>query len=200
MQGELPDGLALAPNSDADTLRSVSITAIKWITDKPLITDGELRNVREQHVKPAPRDLLGWLRANPYLQLTARKPVRIAGLRGVQFDVTVRNVPRGMTTCAQFAPRRCVTVFALTHGEGFELAELEGVPSRYTLLDVKGQRVLVSVSAETGQLDTFFRRHAGGDPHDPVLRLSTSGRSSAMRPQVQPPQLLHRWWSPARSP
>jgi hypothetical protein len=160
VQGELPGGLALAPKSVADTLRSVSITTVKWIIDKPLITDGELRNLREQHVKPAPRDLVGWLRANPYLRLTAPKPVHLAGLRGVQFDLTVRNVPPGITTCAEFAPKRCVTLFALTHGEGFELAELEGVPSRYTLLDLKGQPVLVSVSAEKGQLDAFFRGQA----------------------------------------
>jgi hypothetical protein len=69
--GDAENGIALAPKFDPATgpEQQLTVTAVKWVFDQPLLTDKELDANRERHIRPAPRDLLGWLRANPYLKL-----------------------------------------------------------------------------------------------------------------------------------
>jgi hypothetical protein len=157
--GDAENGIALAPKFDPATgpEKQVTITAVKWVFDKPLLTDKELDANRERHIRRAPRNLLGWLRANPHLRIGAAKPARLGGVRGVQFDVTVKKLP-GPSNCQQLAPRHCVTLFPVTRGseEPIEVVEVSGAPSRYILVEVDGQPVLVTVGAPPGQFKAFL--------------------------------------------
>lgn len=157
--GDAENGIALAPKFDPATgpEKQVTITAVKWVFDKPLLTDRELDANRERHILPAPRNLLRWLRANPHLQIGAAKPARLGGVRGVQFDVTVKKIP-GPSNCQQLAPRHCVTLFPVTRGseEPIEVVEVSGSPSRYILVEIDGQPVLVTVGAPPGQFSAFI--------------------------------------------
>ena len=158
--GDNENGIALAPKFDPATGpdKQLSITAVRWVLDDPLVTDKELDASREAHIRPAPRDLEAWLRANPYLRVGPAEPARLGGRRGVQFDVNVKKIP-GPSNCRQFEPDHCVSLFPITRGanvELIELVEVEGSPSRYTLVQVRGQPVLVTVGAPADQFEGFL--------------------------------------------
>lgn len=160
--GDAENGIALAPEFDPATgpKKQVTVTAVKWVFDKPLLTDKELDANRERHIRPAPRDLVGWLRANPYLKLSTPRPARLGGRRGVRFDLAVKKVP-GPSNCQQFAPHHCVMLFPITRGSGepIDLVEVDEFPgrytTRYTLVEVRGQPVLVGVGAPADQFKAF---------------------------------------------
>jgi hypothetical protein len=158
--GDNENGIALAPRFDPATgpEKQLSITAVRWVFDDPLLTDQEYNANRERHIRPAPRDVLGWLRANPYLEVGPTRPARLGGVAGVQFDVTVKDIP-GPSNCPQFGgPNHCVLLFPITRGsaEPIELVEVGGAPSRYTLVEVKGQPLVVSVGAPPDQFTAFL--------------------------------------------
>jgi hypothetical protein len=158
--GDAENGIALAPKFDPATgpEKQLTFTAVRWVFDEPLLTDKERNANREAHIRPAPRDVEAWLRANPYLKVGPSRPVRLGGVRGVRFDVSVKDPP-GPTNCPQFGgPHHCVYLFAITRGSGvepIELVEVGGAPSRYTLVEVRGQPVLVGVSAPQDQFEEF---------------------------------------------
>jgi hypothetical protein len=157
--GDNENGIALAPKFDPakGPERQLTITAVKWVFDEPLLTDKELDANRERHIRPAPRDLVGWLRANRYLKVGPSKPARLGGVRGVQFNVAVKDIP-GPSNCQQLAPRHCVMLFPITRGsqEPIDSIEVSGGPSRYTVVEVKGQPLVVSVGAPAGQFKAFL--------------------------------------------
>lgn len=155
--GELPNGFLLAYQADptGEPKKVITVSTINWVFDKPLLTDREVSTERDRHIRPAPRDLLAWLRAHPYLHLGTPKRVTLGGVDGQQFDVTVKKIP-GPSNCQQFAPAHCVTLFPITRtGEPVDLAETDDAPSRYTLLRVGGKPVLVVVSAPKDQKAAF---------------------------------------------
>ena len=158
--GDAENGVALAPKFDPATgpERQLTFTAVRWVFDEPLLTDKERNANREAHLRPAPRDVEAWLRANPYLRVGPSRPVRLGGVRGVRFDVRVKDLP-GPTNCPQYGgPHHCVYLIAITRGTGvepIELVEVGGAPSRYTLVEVRGQPVLVGVSAPPDQFAAF---------------------------------------------
>jgi hypothetical protein len=104
--GDAENGIALAPRFDPATgpERQLTITSVKWVFDEPLLTDKELDANREDHIRPAPRDLEAWLRANPHLRIGPSRPARLGGVRGVQYDVTVKDIP-GPSNCPQIGGR-----------------------------------------------------------------------------------------------
>jgi hypothetical protein len=44
-------------------------------------------------VVDAPKDMVGWLQQHPYLQTSKPEPVRVGGVKGVQFDVVLGDLP-----------------------------------------------------------------------------------------------------------
>lgn len=158
--GDAENGIALAPKFDPATgpVKQLTVTAVRWVFDEPLLTDKERNANREAHIRPAPRDVEAWLRANPYLKVGPSRPARLGGVRGVRFDLHVKE-PAGPTNCPQFGgPHHCVYLVAITRGTGvepIELVEVGGGPSRYTLVEVQGQPVLVGVSAPPDQFEEF---------------------------------------------
>src|ERR671917_2041367 len=53
------------------------------------------------NVVDAPKDMVGWLQQHPYLQTSQPEPVTVGGVKGVEFDVGVGDLPKGYNpTCS----------------------------------------------------------------------------------------------------
>jgi hypothetical protein len=82
--GDAENGIALALKFDPATgpERQLTITAVKWVFDDTLLTDKERNANREAHIRPAPRDVEAWLRANragPAGRVRAPRPAAAEG-------------------------------------------------------------------------------------------------------------------------
>src|SRR5688572_9773122 len=42
----------------------------------------------------APKDMVGWFQQHPYLQTTKPEPVRVGGVKGLQFELVVGDLPQ----------------------------------------------------------------------------------------------------------
>ena len=104
----------------------------------------------------APKDIAGWLQQHPYLQTSKPEPVRVGGVKGVQFEVVVGDRPQNyIGTCTSMVGQpNCVDLFRLSTGGPILLVEGEkaGV---IVLEDVEGESVtigFVSPASEFGEL------------------------------------------------
>jgi hypothetical protein len=110
----------------------------------------------KQNVVDAPKNIAGWLQQHPYLQTSKPEPVRVGGVKGVQFDVVVGDRPQTYNpTCSTIVGNpNCVDLIRLSTGEPIFLVEGEKV--RVTVLeDVGGETVtigFVSPASEFGEL------------------------------------------------
>src|SRR5919199_1437610 len=75
----------------------------------------------------APKDIAGWLQQHPYLQTSKPEPVTVGGVKGVQFDVVVGDLPQYyIPTCTSIAGTpNCVDLFRLSTGGQILLVEGE---------------------------------------------------------------------------
>ncbi len=46
----------------------------------------------------APEEMVGWFQQHPYLQTSKPEPVTVGGVKGVQFDVVVGDLPEGYSS------------------------------------------------------------------------------------------------------
>jgi hypothetical protein len=108
------------------------------------------------NVVDAPKDMVGWFQQHPYLQTSKPEPVRVGGVKGVQFDVVVGDLPQNyyIPICTSIAGNpNCVDLFRLSTGGPILLVEGEkaGV---IVLEDVEGETVtigFVSPASEFGE-------------------------------------------------
>jgi hypothetical protein len=108
------------------------------------------------NVVDAPKNIDGWLQQHPYLQTSKPEPVRVGGVKGLQFDVVVGDRPQSyIPTCTTIIGNpNCVDLFRLSTGGPILLVEGEkaGV---IVLEDVEGETVtigFVSPASEFGEL------------------------------------------------
>jgi hypothetical protein len=104
----------------------------------------------------APKDMVGWFQQHPYLQTSKPEPVRVGGVKGVQFDVVVGDRPQTYSgTCTTIVGNpNCVDLFRLSTGEPILLLEGDKV-GVIVLEDVEGETVtigFVSPASEFGEL------------------------------------------------
>jgi hypothetical protein len=103
----------------------------------------------------APKDMVGWFQHHPYLRTVKRESVTVGGEKGVQLDLVV-EVPEDYH--GKCGTGGCLDIAALgnfTAKTGVNLAYLEGVKERVTVLeDVKGETVTIDFGA--GDLGTKF--------------------------------------------
>jgi putative transposon-encoded protein len=103
----------------------------------------------------APKDMVGWFQHHPYLRTVKRESVTVGGEKGVQLDLVV-DVPKDYH--GKCGTGGCLDIAALgdfTAKTGVNLAYLEGVKERVTVLeDVKGETVTIDFGA--GDLGTKF--------------------------------------------
>jgi hypothetical protein len=107
-------------------------------------------------VVDAPEDMVGWSQQHPYLQTSKPEPVTVGGVKGLQFDVVVEDLPQTYSgTCTTIVVNpNCVDLFRLSTGEPILL--VEGDKARAIVLeDVEGETVsiaFVSPASEFGEL------------------------------------------------
>ncbi len=104
----------------------------------------------------APKDMVGWFQQHPYLQTSKPEPVRVGGVKGLQFDVVVGDLPKGyIGTCTSIVGNpNCVDLFRLSTAEPIFLVEGDKV-GVIVLEDVEGETVtigFVSPASEFGEL------------------------------------------------
>ena len=108
------------------------------------------------NVVDAPKDMVGWLLQHPYLQTSKPEPVTVGGVKGLQFDVVVGDLPQTYSgTCTTIVGQpNCVDLVRLSTGEPILLGEGDkaGV---IVLEDIEGETVtigFVSPASEFGEL------------------------------------------------
>jgi hypothetical protein len=107
-------------------------------------------------VVDAPKDMVGWQQQHPYLQTSKPEPVRVGGVKGVQFDVVVGDRPQTYNpTCSTIVGNpNCVDLIRLSTGEPIFL--VEGVKVRVTVLeDVGGETVTIGFFSPTSEFEEF---------------------------------------------
>ena len=107
------------------------------------------------NVVDAPKDLVGWLQQHPYLQTSNPEPVTVGGVKGVELDVVVGDLPKGYNpTCSSIVGNpNCVDLFRLSTGEPILLVEGDKA-GIIVLEDVEGETVtmgFVSPASEFGE-------------------------------------------------
>jgi hypothetical protein len=104
----------------------------------------------------APEDMVGWLQQHPYLQTSNPEPVRVGGVKGVEVDVVMGDLPKGYNpTCSSIIDNpNCVDLFGLSTGETIFLAEGEKVRV-IVLEDVEGETVTIGFVSLASEFEEF---------------------------------------------
>jgi hypothetical protein len=109
-----------------------------------------------QNVVDAPKDMVEWFQQHPYLQTSKPEPVRVGGVKGLQFEVVLGDLPQNYNGgCSSIVGHRnCVDLFSLSTGGPVFVAEGEKV--RITVLEeVKGETVLIGFFSPAIEFDEF---------------------------------------------
>ncbi len=107
------------------------------------------------NVVDAPEDMVGWFQQHPYLQTDKPEPVTVGGVKGVQFDVVVEDLPEDYSrVCPGCGVGSGVGIFRLSSGSA--VAYREADKSRLIVLeDVKGETVTLGFSSPATEFDEF---------------------------------------------
>src|SRR5215210_8531726 len=108
------------------------------------------------NVVDAPKDMVGWLQQHPYLQTSKPEPATVGGVKGLQFDVDVGDLPKGYNpTCSSIIDNpNCVDLVRLSTGE--QLFAAEGYPVRVIVLeDVEGETVTIGIFSPASEFEEF---------------------------------------------
>ena len=73
----------------------------------------------------APKNIAGWLQQHPYLKTSNPEPVTVGGVKGVEFDVAVGDLPKGYNpTCSSMVGNpNCVDLGRLSTADRFSSLE-----------------------------------------------------------------------------
>jgi hypothetical protein len=109
-----------------------------------------------QNVVDAPEDMVGWFQGHPYLRTSKPEPVTVGGIKGVQLDVVVENLPEDHfgvcgTDCVDvfgnLSTVSAIPVFQVAADNKVRLIVLEGV---------KGDnRVVIRIVSPATEFDEF---------------------------------------------
>ena len=108
------------------------------------------------NVVEAPEDMVGWLQQHPYLQTSNPEPVRVGGVKGLQFEVVVGHLPKGYNpTCSTIVGNpNCVDLIRLSIGEPIWLLEGDKVGG-IVLEDVGGETVTIGFVSPASEFEEF---------------------------------------------
>ena len=104
----------------------------------------------------APKDPKGWVawgRHHPYLQTSEPEQVEVGGVKGLQVDVVVGDLPNYRGRCGT----DCVDIGRV---EGYpqlkiDVFALEDDKARVTFLDVEGETVTISIISPASEFEVF---------------------------------------------
>jgi hypothetical protein len=107
-------------------------------------------------VVDAPKNIAGWLQQHPYLQTSKPEPVGVGGVKGVQFDVVLGELPQNYSgTCTTIVGNpNCVDLFRLSTGE--PIFQAEGYPVRVIVFDdLEGETVTIGFFSTASEFEEF---------------------------------------------
>jgi hypothetical protein len=100
-------------------------------------------------VVDAPKDLVGWFQQHPYLQTDKPEPITIGGVKGVEFDVVVEDLPEDFSgACGS----DCVDIFQSIDGSWWAFVE-EWKERVIILEDVQGETVTIDFGSPATEFD-----------------------------------------------
>jgi hypothetical protein len=108
------------------------------------------------NVVDAPKDMVGWFQQHPYLQTSKPEPVTVGGVKGVQFDVVVGELPQYyIPICTSIVGTpNCVDLFRLSTGGPILLVEGDKA-SVIVLEDVEGETVTIGFVSPASEFGEF---------------------------------------------
>jgi hypothetical protein len=102
------------------------------------------------NVVEEPEDMVGWFQEHPYLQTSKPEPLTVGGVKGVQLDVVVENLPEDhFGVCGS----ECVDLFANFSTEGLPVFQVEGDKMRLIVLE--GNGVTITYTSPATAFDEF---------------------------------------------
>jgi hypothetical protein len=103
-----------------------------------------------------PKDMVGWTQQHPYLQTSNPEPVRVGGVKGVQLEVVVGDLPQNyLGTCTSVVSNpNCVDLVRLRSGGPILLVEGDkaGV---IVLEDLEGETVTIGFVSPASEFGEF---------------------------------------------
>src|SRR5215207_10498008 len=108
------------------------------------------------NVVDAPKDMVGWTQQHPYLQTSKPEPVTVGGVKGLQFDVVLGDLPQTYSgTCTTIVGNpNCVDLVRLSTCEPIFLAEGEKVRG-IVLEDLEGETVGIGFFSPASEFEEF---------------------------------------------
>jgi hypothetical protein len=107
-------------------------------------------------VVDAPKDMVGWFQQHPYLQTSKPEPVTVGGVKGLQFDVVLGDLPQTyLGTCESIVGQpNCVDLVRLSTGGPIFLVEGDkaGV---IDLEDLEGETVTIGFFSPASEFEEF---------------------------------------------
>ena len=111
---------------------------------------------RTLEVVEAPKDMVGWFQHHPYLETDKPEPISVGGVKGVQFDVVVEDLPKDhWGLCGS----DCVDLFETGNDYSYALwssveGEHSGEKQRAIVLEgVKGETVTIIYTSPVPEFD-----------------------------------------------
>jgi hypothetical protein len=103
-----------------------------------------------------PKDMVGWTQQHPYLQTSNPEPVRVGGVKGVQFDVVVGDLPQNyLGTCTSVVSNpNCVDLVRLRSGGPILLVEGDKAGG-IVLEDLEGETVTIGFVSPASEFGEF---------------------------------------------
>ena len=100
-----------------------------------------------------PKGWVAWVRHHPYLQTSEPEQVEVGGVKGLQVDVVVGDLPNYRGRCGT----DCVDIGRV---EGYPQLKIdvfmpEDAKARVTFLDVEGETVTISIISPASEFEVF---------------------------------------------
>ena len=100
----------------------------------------------------APKDLVGWLQHHPDLKTSKPQPVTLGGVKGEQFEVVVKDLPKDYYSLS--CPD-CVDIAPLSNDQAAAYFREVNKRKVIVLEDVKGDTVMIWFAAPPDEFEEF---------------------------------------------
>ena len=105
------------------------------------------------NVVDAPEDMVGWFQQHPYLRTSEPEPVTVGGVKGVQFEVVVKDLTENYSGPCVGYLGDCVDIFESAGGVGWIAFMKDNKQRLFVLEDVKGKTVTMGFTIPATEFD-----------------------------------------------
>ncbi len=105
------------------------------------------------NVVDAPEDMVGWFQHHPYLRTSEPEPVTVGGVKGVQFEVVVKDLPENYSGPCVGYLGDCMDIFESSGGVGWIAFMKDNKQRLFVLEDVKGKTVTMGFTIPATEFD-----------------------------------------------